>query len=56
MIDQLKLWLMSVEEEIYHMEVQDLAYNKWYTMLLKKKRWLERSIRKLERWEAKANV
>lgn len=52
MIQKLKDELRSIEEGIQYMELTDTAWSPCYTKLVRKKRVLKRTIRKLERLEA----
>ncbi len=52
MIQKLKDELRSIEEGIQYMELSDTAWSPAYTKLVRKKRVLKRTIRKLERLEA----
>lgn len=55
MIQKLKEELRSIEEGIVYMELSDTAWSPAYTKLCKKKRILNKTIRKLERLEARNN-
>ena len=55
MIQKLKEELRSIEEGIVYMELSDTAWSPAYTNLCKKKRILKKTIRKLERLEARNN-
>lgn len=54
-MEKLKNELMSIEEGIRYMEDSDTAWSPAYTKLCKKRRILKRTLRKLERLEAKSN-
>lgn len=53
MIEKLKQELRSIEEGIAYMELSDTAWSPAYTNLLKKKRILKKTIKKLEKIEKK---
>lgn len=53
MIGILKNELLSIEEGIAYLEATDMAWTKHYTALCKKKRILTKTIKKIERLEAK---
>lgn len=51
MIEKLKTELRSIEEAIYYMEESDAAWDRYYTLLCKKRRILKKTIKQLERLE-----
>ena len=55
MIEKIKHELMSIEEGIHWMEDSDTVWLVAYTILCKKRRLLKRTLRKLERLEARKN-
>lgn len=55
MIEKLKNELASIEEGLYYAEMNGDVWTSSYTRLLKKRRILKRTIKQLERLEAKRN-
>ena len=53
MLEKLKDELASIEEGIYYAEMNDEVWSASYTRLIKKRRVLKKTIKKLERLEAK---
>lgn len=53
MIEQLKRMLANVEEAIHYAEENDQAWHPEYTYLCKERKILVRTIKKLERLEAR---
>ena len=53
MIDTLKRYLVSLDEGLESAELNDLAWSKAYTITLKERRIIKRTIRKLERLDRK---
>lgn len=53
LIEKMKSELASTEEAIYYMEENDTAWYPEYARLCKKRRTLKRTIRRLERLEAR---
>lgn len=53
MIEKIKNELMFLEEGIEYMEKADTAWTPMYTKLCKKRRILKKTLRKLERLEAR---
>ena len=51
MIEKMKHELMSIEDGIRHMEDTDTAWSKAYTILVRKRKFIKNTIRKLERYE-----
>ena len=51
MIEKAKAELASIEEAIENEELNDRAYLKWYTYLLRQRRILKRFIKKYEKVE-----
>ena len=51
MIEKAKAELASIEEAIEYEELNDRAYLKWYTYLLRQRRILKRFIKKYEKIE-----
>lgn len=56
MIEKLKDELASIEEGIHYANINDDVWSASYTRLLKKRRILKKTIKKLERLEAKKDV
>lgn len=55
MIEKLKNELASIEEGIHYAEINDDVWSASYTRLLKKRRILKKTIKKLERLEVHKN-
>ena len=53
MIEELKNYLEDLNEGITYAELSDQAWSKAYTLVLKERRIIKRTIRKLERLERK---
>lgn len=51
MIEKLKDELSSIEEGILYMEESDMAWDRSYTKLIKKRKILKKTIKQLERLE-----
>jgi Mg2+ and Co2+ transporter CorA len=53
MIERIKNELRSIEEALYHMDMNGIDDNRHYAKLFKKRRVLKRALRKLERLEGR---
>lgn len=56
MVNDLKKMLRSIEEEVEHMEEQDVAYTPHYAALRRKASVLRRVIKLFERLDRRAEV